>query len=155
MSASVKAVPDGYHTVTPYLIVHNAAEALEFSSRAFGAVEVMRFAGPNGKIMHAEMTIGDSRIMVADEFPQMGAISPRSLGGTAVGLAIYVEKVDAVYNRAIGAGATMIAAVKDQFYGDRSGTLQDPFGHRWTISTHTEDVSPEELEKRAAAQMPH
>ncbi len=155
MSSSVKPIPDGYHTVTPYLIVNGAAEALEFYSRALGAVEVMRFAGPNGKIMHAEMTIGDSRIMVADEFPQMGAISPRSLGGTAVGLAVYVENVDAVYNRAIGAGATLISALKDQFYGDRSGTLQDPFGHRWTISTHTEDVSPEELAKRAAAQMPH
>ncbi|HEX5177100.1 MAG TPA: VOC family protein [Chthoniobacteraceae bacterium] len=155
MASSVKPLPDGYHTVTPYLIIHGAAQALEFYSRVFGAVEVMRFKGPGGKIMHAEMTIGDSRIMVADEFPQMGAVSPQSIGGTAVGLALYVEDADATFNRALGAGATVISAVQDQFYGDRSGTLLDPFGHRWTVATHIEDVTLEEVERRAAAQMPH
>ena len=143
MAAPVRPVPAGYHTVTPYLIVHGAAEALEFYSRAFGAVEVMRLSGPHGKIMHAEITLGDSRVMVADEFPQMGAISPHSLGGTAVGLAIYVENVDHVFERALASGATMLSPVKDQFYGDRSGTLQDPFGHRWTIATHIEDLTVE------------
>ena len=152
MTSSVRPVPEGYHTVTPYLIIHAAAQALEFYSRAFGAVEVMRLSGPQGKIMHAEITIGDSRVMVADEFPQMGAISPRSLGGTAVGLAIYVENVDRVFERALASGATMLSPVKDQFYGDRSGTLQDPFGHRWTIATHIEDLTVEEIQKRAAAQ---
>ena len=154
MASSVKPVPDGYHTVTPYLIISGAAQALEFYAKAFGAVEVMRFKGPDEKIMHAEISIGDSRIMIADEFPQMGAVSPQSIGGTAVGLALYVENVDTVFARALSAGATTVSAVKDQFYGDRSGTLLDPFGHRWTISTHIEDVSPEELERRAA-KMPH
>jgi PhnB protein len=154
MASPVKPIPEGYHTVTPYLIIHGAARALEFYSRAFGAVEVMRFKGPQGKIMHAEMTIGDSRIMVADEFPQMGAVSPQSIGGTAVGLALYVENVDAVFNRAVAAGATMISAVKDQFYGDRSGTLLDPFGHRWTVATHIEDVTLDEVARRAAAPTP-
>jgi len=154
MASSVKPVPDGYHTVTPYLIISGAAEALEFYAKAFGAVEVMRFKGPGEKIMHAEISIGDSRIMIADEFPQMGAVSPQSIGGTAVGLALYVENVDTVFTRALSAGATTVSAVKDQFYGDRSGTLLDPFGHRWTISTPIEDVSPEALERRAA-KMPH
>jgi PhnB protein len=144
-------IPDGYHTATPYLIVNGAARALEFYQRAFGATELMRHPGPGGKIMHAEFQIGDSRIMLADEFPEFDARGPQTIGGTPVGLALYVEDCDAVFNQAVSAGAKVFMPVKDQFYGDRSGTVFDPFGHKWTIATHKEDVSPEELQKRMAA----
>jgi PhnB protein len=148
---AVNPVPDGYHTATPYLVVKNAANAIEFYSKAFGASEVMRLPGPGGKVMHAEIKIGDSYIMLADEFPEMGARSPESLGGTPVSILLYVPDVDVRFEQAVAAGATVQRAVQDQFYGDRSGTLVDPFGHVWSLATHQEDVSPQEMEKRFQA----
>ena len=150
---AVKPIPDGYHTVTPYLIVQSAAKALDFYKKAFGATEVCRMPGPGGKIMHAEVKIGDSPVMLADEFPEMDARGPQALGGTPVGLCIYVENVDALFDRAVTAGAKVLRPVVDQFYGDRSGTVADPFGHKWTIATHKEDVSPEEMKRRMEAAM--
>lgn len=149
----VKPIPDGYHSVTPYLIVNNAARALEFYQQAFGATETMRLNGPGGKIMHAEIRLGDSTIMLADEFPEMQAVSPTTLKGTAGSLMVYVEDVDSRFQQAVAAGATVKRAVQDQFYGDRSGTLIDPFGHVWTLSTHTEDLSPDEIGRRFEAVM--
>jgi PhnB protein len=146
---ATKAIPDGYHSVTPYLIVNGAAKAIDFYKSAFGAVELMRMPRPDGKIGHAEMRIGDSAIMLADENPEMGRRSPQSLGGAAVSLMVYVERVDDVFGRAVAGGAKELQAIKDQFYGDRSGTLQDPFGHTWTVATHVEDVPPEEMRRRA------
>jgi PhnB protein len=146
-----RPIPEGYHSVTPYLIVTGAASAIEFYKHAFGAKELMRIPHPDGRVGHAELQIGDSRIMLADEFPEMGARSPMTLGGTPVGIQLYVDDVDAVTRRALAAGAKTLRPVKDQFYGDRSGTLSDPFGHQWTISTHKEDVSLEEMQRRAAA----
>ena len=151
---SVKPIPDGYHTVTPYLIVKGAARALDFYKKAFGATELFRMPGPGGKIMHAEIKIGDSPIMLADEFPEMDARGPQSLGGTPVGLCLYVEDVDARFAKAVAAGGKVLRPVVDQFYGDRSGTVADPFGHKWTIATHKEDVSPEEMKRRMAAMAP-
>lgn len=148
--ANVKPIPEGYHSVTPYLICDGATDAIEYYKKAFGATELFRM-DHEGKIGHAELKIGDSPIMLADEYPQMGYVSPKSLGGTPVSLMIYMEDVDKAYQRAIDAGATEKQAVKDQFYGDRSGTLIDPFGHIWTIATHKEDVSMEEMNKRMAA----
>jgi len=144
----IKPVPDGYHTATPYLVVNGAARALEFYKKAFGATESMRLPGPEGKVMHAEIKIGDSTIMLADEFPEMGAKGPQAFGGSPVSILLYVEDVDARFSRAVAAGATVQRPVQDQFYGDRSGTLVDPFGHTWSIATHKEDVSPEEMAKR-------
>src|SRR5437667_7113924 len=149
----VQPIPDGYHTVTPYLIVRGAARAIDFYKKAFGAREVLRLADPTGKIGHAEIQIGDSMIMLADEHPEMGFRGPQSLGGSAVGLALYVEDVDVRFNQAVAAGGKVKQPVKDQFYGDRSGTLTDPFGHVWTIATHVEDVPPEEINRRFAAAM--
>src|SRR5262245_28557072 len=146
-------VSAGYHSITPYLIVKGAARALEFYKKAFGATELMRMGGPDGQIGHAEIKIGDSHLMLADEFPDMGFRGPQALGGTPVGLVLYVEDVDAVAARAVAAGAKVLNPVKDQFYGDRSGTFTDPFGHVWTISTHKEDLSPEEVRRRAEAAM--
>ena len=148
---AVKAIPDGYHSVTPYLIVQDAARALAFYAKAFGAQALVRMPGPNGRIMHGEIRIGDSPIMLADEFPQMGYRSPKALGGTPVSIMIYVPDVDTVYQQAIDAGATEVKPLQDQFYGDRSGTLTDPFGHVWTIATHKEDVTMEEMNRRMAA----
>ena len=148
---AAKAIPEGYHSVTPYLIVNGAARAIEFYKKAFGASEIMRFDGPNGKIGHAEIKIGDSPIMLADEFAEMGFRSPRSLGGAGISILLYVEDVDARFAHAIDAGAKTLRPVEDQFYGDRSGTLEDPFGHVWTISTHKEDLSVEELRRRSEA----
>ena len=145
---ATKSIPDGYHSVTPYLIIKGAAKAIEFYQRAFGATELMRMNGPDGRIAHAEIKIGDSAVMLADEAPDMGHRSPQSLGGAGVGLMVYVDRVDEVYKRAITAGAKEVRPVKDQFYGDRSGTLQDPFGHTWTIATHVEDIAPDELRRR-------
>jgi PhnB protein len=146
---SVKPIPEGYHSVTPYLIISGASDAIEFYQKAFGATELFRFPAPGGKIGHAEIKIGDSPIMLADEYPAMGYKGPQSLGGSPITLMIYVEDVDNVFNRAVNAGATVKEAVQDKFYGDRTGTLTDPFGHVWHISTHKEDVSMEELERRA------
>ena len=146
---AVKPVPEGYHTVTPYLIVKDAAKALDYYKKALGATERMRMAGPDGKVMHAEMQIGDSVVMLADEFPQMGAKSPQTIGGSPVGICLYVNDVDALFKQAIAAGGKEERPVKDQFYGDRSGTLRDPFGHQWTIATHKEDLTPEQIGQRA------
>ncbi|HWX18642.1 MAG TPA: VOC family protein [Candidatus Binatia bacterium] len=151
MASKVKPIPDGHHTVTPYLILSNAAKGIEFYKSAFGATELMRISMPGGKVGHAELQLGDSRIMLADEYPEIGARSPQTIGGTPVTLAVYVEDVDAVAKRALAAGAKVLKPVKDQFYGDRSGTFTDPFGHQWTIATHKEDVPPQEIERRAAA----
>jgi len=151
MSANVKPIPEGYHTATPYLIIKGAGDAIEFYKKAFGATELLRFAMPDGQIGHAEIKIGDSPIMMADEHPQMGYRSPQSLGGSPVSIMIYVEDVDQVFDQAIAAGAKSKDAVQDKFYGDRSGTLEDPFGHIWHIATHKEDISLEEMHKRATA----
>lgn len=147
----VKPVPDGYHTVTPYLVVNGGASALEFYKKVFGATELTRFDGPDGKLAHAEIRIGDSIVMLSDEFVDRGFRGPQSIGGSPVGLMVYVDDCDKMFNRAIAAGATVKKPLEDQFYGDRSGTLVDPFGHLWTIGTHKEDVSPEELQRRMAA----
>ena len=148
---AVQPIPQGYHSVTPYLIVKGAARAIEYYKQAFGATEVMRFPGPNNTIGHAELKIGDSVIMLADPPAGDEFRDPQSLGGTAVSLLIYVPKVDEVFKNAVSLGAKETRPVKDQFYGDRSGTLIDPFGHVWTVSTHVEDVSAQELQKRMAA----
>jgi PhnB protein len=148
---AVKPIPDGYHSVTPYLIVKNAAAALDYYKKAFNAVEIIRVPGPGGKVMHAEIKIGDSFLMLADEAPEMGAKSPQTIGGSPVGLCIYLENVDAQFSQAVAAGGKVLRPVKDQFYGDRSGTLEDPFGHNWTLSTHKEDVTSEEIDKRMKA----
>lgn len=147
----VKPIPEGYHSVTPYLIINGASEAIEFYKKAFAATELFRFPAPGGKIGHAEIKIGDSPIMLADEYPDMGYKGPQSLGGSPITLMIYVEDVDNVFNRAVGAGATVKEAVQDKFYGDRSGSVIDPFGHIWHVATHKEDVSMEEMERRAKA----
>lgn len=145
---SVKPIPDGYHTFTPYLLIDGAAAAIEFYKEAFGAEEILRMDAPGGKVGHAEIRIGDSMIMLAD-VPPDGA-SPKKLGGTPVLCHLYVTDVDTVFDRAVKAGAKVLAPVTDQFYGDRNGRLIDPFGHQWAISTHTEDLSPEEINERAA-----
>jgi PhnB protein len=150
----VQAIPTGYAGVTPYLIIRGAARALEFYKKAFGATELLRFPGPDGKIGHAEIKIGEGMVMLADESPAMGHKSPQTLGGTPVSLMFYVPDVDARFAKALAAGATVVNPLKDQFYGDRSGTLTDPFGHVWTIATHTEDVSGEEMQRRMAAMAP-
>src|SRR5262249_41030147 len=146
-----KPIPDGYHSITPYLIVKGAAGALDFYKKAFGATELFRLPGPDGTIGHAEIKIGDSIIMLADEHPEMDFRGPESLGGSPFCLLLYVKDVDAAARQAKAAGAKEIRPVKDQFYGDRSGTFADPFGHLWTIATHKEDVSPEEMNKRMSA----
>jgi PhnB protein len=148
-----KAIPDGYHSVTPYLIVKGADRAIDFYKKVFGAAQRMRMDGPNGTVGHAEIEIDGSVIMLADEFPDMGYRSPQSIGATPVSLHLYVKDVDDCFNRAVAAGAKAMRPVQDQFYGDRSGTVEDPFGHVWTISTHKEDLSPEELQKRLEAFM--
>jgi PhnB protein len=150
MASRVKPVPDGYHTATPYLIVHDAARALAFYERAFGAKEMMRL-DHGGKVGHAEIKIGDSPIMLADEHPDMGARSPRTLGGSPVSILLYVEDVDALVARAMAAGATLQRPIEDKFYGDRSGSVEDPFGHVWHIATHKEDLTLDEIRTRAAS----
>ncbi len=148
---AVKPIPDGYHTITPYLIIDGAARALEFYKRAFGAVEKFRMSGPDGRVGHAEIQIGDSHLMLADEHPERNIRGPVSIGGNSVSLLLYVKDVDAQFMKAIEAGAKEKMPVQDQFYGDRSGTLTDPFGHVWTIATHKEDVSHEEMQRRIEA----
>lgn len=148
---ALKPIPEGYHSVTPYLIIRGAAEALDFYKRAFGAKELFRFPMPDGKIAHAEIKIGDSPIMLADEMPEMGVRGPNAYGGTPVGIMLYVPDVDALFKQAVAAGAKVVRPLVDQFYGDRSGTVIDPFGHKWTLGTHKEDVSTEEMQRRMAA----
>ncbi len=145
----VKPIPEGYHSVTPYLVVDDAEGAIDFYTRAFGAKE--KFRMPMGeRIGHAELMIGDSHIMLADEFPDMGHLGPKNRGGTTVSLMVYVDDVDATFKQALDAGATQKRAVENQFWGDRMGTLEDPFGHQWSLATHVEEVSPEDMEKRMA-----
>jgi len=145
---ATKPIPDGYRTATPYLIIKGAADAIEFYKKAFGATELLRMADPQGRVGHAEIKIGDSVIMLADEHPSMGYRGPRSLGGSSVSILLYLPDVDDVFARAVKAGAKAQRAVANQFYGDRSGTLEDPFGHVWTVATHVEDVAPEEMKRR-------
>jgi PhnB protein len=149
MTHHVKPIPDGYHSGTPVLVVHDGAHALEFYAKALGAKEQMRSLGPGGKIMHAEFQIGDTKIMLSDEFPDMGPRSPKTLGATTGGVWLYVPDVDAVYQQAIAAGATSLSAPEDMFWGDRHARVRDPFGHEWSIATHTEDVPPDQMESRA------
>lgn len=153
MANAVKAIPEGYHVLTPYLICDGAAGAIRFYERAFGAKEAFPpIPAPGGRIAHAELKIGDSVLMLADEQPEMGFRGPRAHGGTPVSLLLYVADVDATFRAAVDAGARVLREVKDQFYGDRTGTLEDPFGHVWTVATHVEDVPPEELERRMKAE---
>ena len=153
MANKTKHIPEGYHSVTPYLAIKNAAKVIEFYKKAFGAKETGRISMPDGKVGHAEIEIGDSRIMLSEEFPEWGNKGPETLGGSPVGICLYVENVDEVFKRAIEAGAKADKnmEVKDQFYGDRSGNLVDPFGHKWTIATHIEDLTFEEMQKRSDA----
>ena len=149
-----KPIPEGYHTLTPYLAIDGAAEAIEYYKKAFGAIERARMLAPDGKIGHAELEIGDSLLMVSDTFPQATTRPPKELGGTTTSVFMYAEDVDAVVQRAVDAGATVTMEVADQFWGDRFGSIQDPFGHSWSIATHVEDVSPEEMHRRMAAMKP-
>ena len=148
---TVKPIPDGYHSVTPYLMIKGASEAIEFYKQAFDATELFRLVAPNGAIGHAEIKIGDSSIMLADPCEQAAFRDPRSLGGSSVALHIYLEDVDAQFAQAVSAGAKAVKPVQDQFYGDRTGTLEDPFGHIWCLATHKEDLTPEEINRRAEA----
>jgi PhnB protein len=148
--SNVKPIPDGYPRLSPYLCVDGAADAIEFYETVFGGRERMRLPGPDGKVGHAEIEIGDALIMLADEHPEIGVRSPKAYGGTGTTLSLYVEDVDAVMERAAAKGATVLRPARDEFYGDRSGQFEDPFGHRWTVATHIEDVTPEEMQRRAA-----
>ena len=147
----VKPIPEGYHSVTPYLVVNGGAKAIAFYTRAFGAVERERMQDSSGKVRHAEISIGDSRLMLADEHPEVGALCPETVGGSSVSIYLYVEDVDAVIAAAVAAGARLTRPVADQFYGDRVGGITDPFGHRWHIATHQEDLAIDEIRRRAAA----
>lgn len=149
MAKTAQAIPKGYHTVTPSIFVAGAAKAIDFYKKAFGAEELMRFPSPDGKIMHAEIRIGDSIIMLGDEMPEHGGRSPKALGGTPVGFFIYKDNVDAEWKRAIDAGARQIQPLIDQFWGDRAGCVEDPFGHRWWLAQHVKDLSPDELRQAA------
>lgn len=153
MAGQVKAIPPGYHSVTPYLVLNDSSRAIDFYKKAFGAEERGRMQGPGGKIAHAELKIGDSIIMLSDEMPGAAVKSPQSLGGSAVSIFLYVENVDSVFNQAIAAGAKAEMPPQDMFWGDRFGKLADPFGHHWGIATHIEDVKPEEMQKRAEEAM--
>jgi PhnB protein len=148
--AKVQPIPKGYHEVTPYLSIRGAAEAIEFYKKAFGAKEIMRMPGPDGKLGHAEIAFGASRVMLSDEYPPMDFLSPQARGGTSVHLHVYVKDVDALVERAVAAGGKLVRPVENQFYGDRSGSIQDPFGHVWHFATHVEDVPPKEMARRAA-----
>jgi PhnB protein len=150
---AVKPIPDGYHTVTPYLAVDDATEAIAYYQKAFGAKERVRMETPDGKIGHAELEIGDSLVMLSDPFPQGSTRPPKELGGTTAGVFMYVEDVDAVVKRAVDTGATVAMEVADQFWGDRFGTIIDPFGHSWSIATHVEDVTAEQIAERAREAM--
>jgi PhnB protein len=150
---AIKAIPEGYQAVTPYLVISGAARAIDFYKRVLGATELMRMPTPDGRIGHAEIKIGNSPIMLADESPEMGYRSPKTIGGTGVSLMVYLERVDDVFKQAIAAGAKEVQPVKNQFYGDRSGTFEDPFGHVWTVATHVEDIPPDEMRRRAEEYM--
>jgi PhnB protein len=150
---AVKPIPEGFHTLTPYLAVENAADAIEYYKQAFGAEEKFRMEAPGGKIGHAELQIGDSLVMLSDPFPQSSTKAPSELGATTSSVFMYVEDVDAVVKQAVDAGATVTMEVADQFWGDRFGTITDPFGHMWSIATHIEDVPPQEMAERAKAAM--
>jgi PhnB protein len=152
MPNKVRPIPEGYHSVTPYLTVNNAARAIDFYQRAFGAKKIMQMDGPDGKISHAELKIGDSMLMLSDEMPR-GNKSPQSLGGSTVGIFLYVDNVDTVFNQAKSAGAKVDAPLEDMFWGDRFGKLTDPFGHSWALATHIEDVAPQDMKKRAQEAM--
>ena len=154
MAGSVKPIPENYHRVTPYLVVEGAAEAIDYYTRVFGASELMRMPAPGGKVGHAELRIGDSIVMLADANPQMGHKSPRALGGTPISLLLYVEDADATARKAVENGAKLVRPVETQFYGDRMGGVEDPFGHHWFVATHVEDVSPEEMKRRMQAMVP-
>ncbi len=152
MAGNVRPIPEGYHTVTPHLVIKNAGEAIEFYKRAFGAEELCRMPGPDGRtVMHAELRIGDSPLMICEEFPEMGCRSPALLGGCPVTIHLYVENADRAFERAVKAGAQATMPLKNQFWGDRYGKLRDPYGYEWSVATHVEDVTPEECAKRAAA----
>jgi PhnB protein len=151
MSAKVKYISEGFQSITPCLSIRGVAEALEFYKKVFGAVELMRMPMPDGKIVHADIKIGDSHILMGDENPEMNSRSPKTLGGSAVGLMVYVENVDKTVALAVANGAKITRPVENQFYGDRGGWIEDPFGHKWYVATHVEDVPPDELKKRAAA----
>ncbi len=153
MAKAKQSIPDGFHTVTPHLIMKDAAGAIEFYKNAFDAEETSRMPGPDGKVMHAELKIGSSMLMIADEFPDMGSCGPQSIGGSPVTLHIYVDDVDALFDRAVKAGGKVTMPLADMFWGDRYGRLEDPFGHQWSIGTHTEDLTPEEIGQRAAKAM--
>jgi PhnB protein len=146
---AVKTKPDEYHSITPYLIVKGAAAAIEYYQKVFGAKELLRLSGPDGQVGHAELSVGDSVLMLADENPAMGALSPQTLGGSAVRLMLYVDNVDDVVQQAVAAGAKIVRPVENQFYGDRAGGIEDPYGHYWHVATHLEDVTPEETKRRA------
>ena len=150
---AVKPIPEGYHTLSPYLAVDNAAEAIDWYKRAFGAQETVRMLGPDGKIGHAELKIGDSHLMLSDPFPQASTKPPKELGGTSTSIFIYVEDVDATFKQAVDAGATVTMPLDDMFWGDRFGSVTDPYGHSWAMATHVEDVPPEEMEERGRAAM--
>ena len=152
MTAAVKPIPEGHHTVTPYLILSGASDAIAFYEKALGAEEVLRLADPGGKVHHAEISIGDSRVMLADEHPEIQALSPKTVGGSPVSIHLYVEDVDRAVERAVAAGAKLVRPVADQFYGDRVGGIEEPFGYRWFVATHKEDLTIEEIRRRAAAQ---
>ena len=151
MANKAQAVPKGYHTVTPSLFVTGAAKAIEFYKKALGAEELMRFPGPGGAIMHAEIKIGDSIVMLADEMPEQGGRSPKSIGGTPVSFFVYREDVESAWKRAVDAGAKVLVPLADQFWGDRTGCLEDPFGHQWWLAQHLKDLTPEEIRKNAEA----
>ena len=153
MAGKVNPIPKGYHTVTPYLVLDDASRAIEFYKKAFGAQEIMRMQGPAGKIAHAEIKIGDSPVMISDEMPGASDRSPKSLGGSGVGIFLYVDDVDSVFNQAVSAGAKAEMPPEDMFWGDRFGKLVDPFGHHWALATHIEDVAPEDMEKRGKEAM--
>ena len=154
MAGKVKAIPDNYPRVTPYLVVDGAAAAIDFYTKVFGATEQMRMPAPGNKIGHAEIKMGDSMVMLADANPQMGHKSPKGLGGTPISLLLYVENADDTVKRAVAAGGKLVRPVENQFYGDRMGGVEDPFGHHWYVATHVEDVSPEEMQRRMAAMAP-
>jgi PhnB protein len=147
--SAVKKIPEGYHSITPALIVKDGNAAIEFYKKGFGAEERHRMKSPDGRIGHAELKIGDSIVMLTDEFPEMKCLSPKSIGGSPVSMYVYVEDVDAIFNKTVSAGAKVLDPVKDQFWGDRHGRIEDPFGHLWSIATHKKDLSPEEMKKAA------
>jgi PhnB protein len=152
MANKVKPIPEGYHNITPYLVIKGAAAAIDFYKQAFGATEIMRMPQPDGRVGHAELKFGDSVVMLADEYPELQVVGPKTLGNTSVGLLLYLDDVDKAVERAVSLGATIKKPIADQFYGDRTGTIEDPFGHKWTLAVHIEDVTPEEMQRRMAEQ---